>query len=99
MIIIDYCISARITRFISAFEASSPLEDPSSSFVGAAVEPDMLAGVGFFRPPLRRFDAGFSALGTPIEPPATFGNSSFTNGVDAVVSPAGRAGATDLTFE
>jgi hypothetical protein len=40
------------------------------------------------------------SAGIPIEPPATFDAPSFTDGFDALASPpAGRAGATALTFE
>jgi hypothetical protein len=99
MTIIDYCINARINLFITVFDPSSLLEDPSSSFVGATVEPPILATVVFFRPVLRRFVVGFSPLGTPIEPPAGFDNPSFTGGFDAVASLAGRAGVTPLTFD
>ncbi len=100
MTIIDYCLNARTNRLITALDASSPLEDPSSSFVGATVEPPTFATVVFFRPPLRRLVELCPSAGIPIEPPATFDAPSFTDGFDALASPpAGRAGATALTFE
>jgi hypothetical protein len=84
MTIIDYYISARTARF----EASSPLGEPSSSFVGATVV--------FFGLLRRCFVVGFSSPGIPIEPPGTFGISLFT---DEVAELAGRAAATGLTFD
>ncbi len=96
MIIIDYCLNARINRLITALDASSPLEDPSSSFVDATVEPDVF-GVVVFRL-LRRFVVGCTSPGIPIVPPATFGIPPPL--VDGLASPpAGRAGVTALTFE
>jgi hypothetical protein len=101
MIIIHYLISARINRFrmvfaLSSSSSSSPLEDPSPSFFGAAVVVTILAFVVFFDPRRRRFVVCFSPLCIAIEPPATFGTPSFTDGATL---PAGRAGVTALTFE
>ncbi len=95
MVIIDYCLNARIDRLITALDASSPLEDPSSSLVGAVVEPDVF-GVVFFRF-LRRFVVGGTSTGIPIAPPATLGDPPVADGLDS--PPAEVAGVTVLTFE
>jgi hypothetical protein len=94
----NHCLlkSARITRFIATFAASSP-----GSSSNDAAELVVVAGVVFvfLRPCPRRFVDGLSSPGIAIDPPGTFGNSLFTDGLTVVASPDGRTGATALTFE
>ena len=99
----NHCLltSSRITRFIAAFDASSPFDDPgSSSFEGAAVVvAEVVVVFVFLRVCARRLVVGLFSFGIAIEPPGTFGIASFTDGIDVAAPPDGRAGATALTFE
>ncbi len=94
IIVIDYCKSARISRFKEDF---SPLDASSSSSVfDDGVVPAILAFVGFFPRPRGRFVVAFSETTGPA---IAFGIPSFADGVGGVASAAGRAGATALTFD
>jgi hypothetical protein len=99
----NHCLltSARITRFIATFAASSPFDNSGSSSFDDTAAAITVANVvvGFLSLCARRFVVGLSPLGIAIEPPDIFGNGLFTDGIAVVASPDGRTGATALTFE
>jgi len=100
----NHCLltSARTTRLIAAFAASSPLDVPCSSSFDDAAGLTAVANVVvviFLRLCARRLVVSFSPLEIPIEPPDPFGNALFTDGMTVVVPPDGRTGVTALTFD
>ncbi|CAF5188743.1 unnamed protein product, partial [Rotaria magnacalcarata] len=82
----------------TVFEVSCPLLDSSLLLVDTTVEPTgLVVTVVFFRRRLGRFVVTFSSIGVVMGAADTFGNSSFTDGVDVPpTSIDGKAGATAL---